>query len=91
MIRKYHNHTPQTNPRHREEESENIYSNKTSIRQWKQSNQLSLSLFKMITKLEWSQSIAQQNKDKHRTPTTNGKHTKQQIKNNRTALERKAA
>ena len=33
MIRKYHNHNPQTNPRHREEESQNIYSNKTSVRQ----------------------------------------------------------
>ena len=33
MIRKYHNHTPQTNPRHREEESQDIYSNKTSVRQ----------------------------------------------------------
>ena len=25
---KYHNYTPQTNPRHREEEPQNIYSNK---------------------------------------------------------------
>ena len=34
----------------------------------------------MIAKLERTQSYAQQNKDKHRTPTTNGKNTKQQIK-----------
>ena len=44
LIRKYYNHTPQTNPQHREEESQNIYSNKTSVRQQKQRNQLSLSL-----------------------------------------------
>ena len=31
----------------------------------------------MIAKLEWTQSIAQQNKDKHRTPTINGKYIKQ--------------
>ena len=33
QIRKYHNHTPQTNPWRREEESQNMYSNKTSVRQ----------------------------------------------------------
>ena len=44
----------------------------------------------MIAKLERTQSNAQQNK--YRTPTVNGKHTKQQINNNRTtALERTAA
>ena len=32
MIRKYHNHTLQTNPRHCEEEPHNIYSNNTSVR-----------------------------------------------------------
>ena len=46
----------------------------------------------MIAKLEKTQSNALQNKDKHRTPTTIGKHIKQQINNNRTtALERTAA
>ena len=46
----------------------------------------------MIAKLERTQSNAQQNKDKHRTPITNGKHTQQRIKNNRiTALEGTAA
>ena len=42
MIRKYHNHTPQTNPRHRKEEPQNIDCTKTPGRQLKQSNQLSL-------------------------------------------------
>ena len=42
MIRKYHKYTLQTNPRHREEELQSIYSNKTSVRQLKQSNHLSL-------------------------------------------------
>ena len=32
MIRKHHNHTSQTNPRHYEEKSQNIYSNKTSVK-----------------------------------------------------------
>ena len=29
MIRKYHNHTPQADPRHREKEPQNINTNKT--------------------------------------------------------------
>ena len=33
MIRKYHNHTLQTNPPLPEEEPQNIYNNKTSLRQ----------------------------------------------------------
>ena len=33
MIRKYHNHTLQTNPRHCEEEPHNIYNSITSVRQ----------------------------------------------------------
>ena len=40
MIRKYHDHKPQTNPRRREEEPHNHH--KTPGRQTKQSNQLSL-------------------------------------------------
>ena len=40
MIRKYHNHKPQTAPLHREEEPLNQY--ETPKRQIKQSNQLSL-------------------------------------------------
>ena len=39
---KYHKHTLQTNPRHREEEPHNINSNKTYERQLKPSNQLSI-------------------------------------------------
>ena len=42
LIRKYHNHILMSNQRHREEEPQNIYSQKTSKRQYKQSNQLSL-------------------------------------------------
>ena len=42
MIMKYHNNKPQTNPRHREEKLQDIYSNKTSKRHIKQSNQLYL-------------------------------------------------
>ena len=45
------NHTLQTNPRHREKESHNIYNNKTSISN-KSKATGSLSLFKMIAKLE---------------------------------------
>ena len=46
----------------------------------------------MIAKPERTQSDAQQNKKKYRISTANGKHTKQQINNNRaTALERTAA
>ena len=49
-------------------------------------------LFKGIAKLERTQSNAQQNKDKHRTPTTHWKHINQQINNNKTtALQRTAA
>ena len=39
MIRKYHNHKPQTKPRHRKEEAHNHH--ETPGRQTKQSNQLS--------------------------------------------------
>ena len=40
MIKKYHNHIPQTNPRHREEEPHNNH--ETPGGQTKQNNQLSL-------------------------------------------------
>ena len=42
MIRKYHNHTLQTKPQHREEEPQNTNSHKTSGRQLKKNNELSL-------------------------------------------------
>ena len=51
MIRKYHNHKPQTTPWHREEEPLNHH--ETPGRQIKQSNQLSLPI-KMIAILEWT-------------------------------------
>ena len=76
IIRKYHNHTLQTNPRQREEEPQNIYSNNSSVRNNSEATSF-LFLFKMIAKLEWTQSSAQQNKYKHRTPTNNGKYFKQ--------------
>ena len=47
MTRKFHNYTPQTNPRHHEEEPHNTYSHKIAGRQLKKSNLLSL-----IAKLE---------------------------------------
>ena len=66
MIRKYHNHKLQTNPRHREEEPHNKH--KTQGRQTKQSNQLSLFPIEMIAKLEWTQSYAQQNIEQLQNP-----------------------
>ena len=42
VVRKYHNLKLQTNPRHCEEKLQDIYSNTTSNRQKKQSNQLLL-------------------------------------------------
>ena len=46
----------------------------------------------MIAKLEWTQSNAYQNKDKHRNPTHNGNYIQRQIKKNRApAQERTAA
>ena len=61
MIRKYHNHKLQINPSHHEEEPHNNHN--TPGLQTKQSNQPPLSLFpiKVISKLEWTLSNAQQN------------------------------
>ena len=42
MLRKYHNHTPHTNPRHTEEELQNTDSHSTPGRKLIYSNQLSL-------------------------------------------------
>ena len=66
MIRKYHNHTLQNNPWHREEEQQNSYSNKTSVRQQKQSNQLSLP----------SQDDCKTRMENNRTTTNNGMYIK---------------
>ena len=54
----YRNQTLQTNPRHHEEKPQSTNSDKTSGRQLKWSNQLSLFLIKMIAKLEMAQSNA---------------------------------
>ena len=57
MIRKYHNHKPQTILWHREEEPLNHH--ETPGKQIKQSNQLSLFPTKMIAILERAQSNVQ--------------------------------
>ena len=62
MIRKHHNHKPQTTPWLREEEPLNHH--ETPGRQIKQSNQLSL-----IAILEWTSSNVQQNIEQLQTPT----------------------
>ena len=66
MIRKYHNHKPQTTPWHRQEEPLNHH--ETPGGQIKQRNQLSLST-KIIAILEWTQSNVQQNIEQLQTPT----------------------
>ena len=92
MIRKYHNHKPQTTPWHREEEPLN--QNETPGRQIKQSNQLSIPI-KMIALLEWTKSNVQYNIEQPLRTTTdshNGSNNKQKVNNNRTtALELTAA
>ena len=88
MIRKYHNHKPQTATWHRKEEQLN--QNETPGRQTKQSNQLSLPhQDDCNTRMDIKQRTA-----KHRTITDshNGSNNKQKVSNNRTtALERAAA
>ena len=66
MIRKYHNHKPQTTLWHREEEPLNHH--ETPGRLIKQSNQLSLPI-KMIAILERTQSNVKQNIKQLQTPT----------------------
>ena len=67
MIRKYHNHKPQTTLWHREKEPLNHH--ETPGRQIKQNNQLSLFPIKMIAILERTQSNIQQNIEQLQTPT----------------------
>ena len=86
MIRKYHTHKLQTNPRHREKSHRTI-----SITRHQEVNQSKATSFlfpiKMIAKLERTQSDAQQNKERTQNPTMGVT-----INNNRsTALERTAA
>ena len=61
MARIYHNHTLQTNPLHREEETHSTNSHMTLKAIL--SNHLSLFPSEMIAKLEITLSTAQQNKD----------------------------
>ena len=82
MIRKYHNYKLQTCPQHREVEPQNIYSDKTSKRKQKQSNQLFLP--PQDDCKTRTQSNTHQNKDQHRTPTNNGRYIEQKIKTNKT-------
>ena len=65
MIRKYHNHTLQTNPWHREEEPHK--SHEPPERQIIATN--SLFLIKVIAKLELTQDKAQQNREQPQNPT----------------------
>ena len=67
MIKKYHNHKLQTNPWHREEETNNNHETPED----KQRKATSRPLFsiKMIEKLELTQSYAQQNIKQLQNPT----------------------
>ena len=67
MIRKYHNHKPQTTLWHRTEEPLNYH--ETPGRQIKQSNLGSLFPFKMIAILDLTYRNVQQNIDQLQTPT----------------------
>ena len=66
MIRKYNNHKLQTNPLHREEDAHNNH--ETSEDKQKKATS-SLFPIKMIAKLEWTQSDAQQNIENLQNPT----------------------
>ena len=80
MIRKYHNHKPQTTPWHREEELPSHH--ETPERQIKQSNQLSLpDQDDCNTRMDKKKRTT-----KHRTITYshNRSNNKQKINNNRT-------
>ena len=68
MIRKYHNNTLQTNPRHHEEEPQNNNNHKTPGRQTSKATS-SLFPIKMIAKLESTHSNAQQTKEQTQSPT----------------------
>ena len=80
MIRKYYNHTLQTNPRHREEELQDT-------RNWQEDKQskATSSLFpvKMIVKLEMAHSNVQKTWNKHRAPQLEQQSTANQEQQNR--------
>ena len=88
MIRKYHNHKPQSTPWHREEEPLNHH--ETPGRQIKESNQLSLPhQDDCNTRMEYKLTY---NKTRTITDSHNGSYNKQKVNNNRTtALERTAS
>ena len=86
MIRKYHIHTLQINPKHREEEPQNTNSHKTSGRQLKQSNQLSLSHQDHCKTREDTKYWHNKTQTKHKTPTSNGRYIKQWFNINRTTI-----
>ena len=58
MIRTYHNHTLQTNQRHREEEPHLTFTVTRQPKDNKSKATSSLFLVKMLTKLEWTESNA---------------------------------
>ena len=62
MIRKYHNHTLQTNPLHHEEKPQNTNIHKNEEDNSSKATSV-LFLVKMIAKLERKQRYAYQNKD----------------------------
>ena len=77
MIWKHHNQKLQRNPWHLEEELHNIYSNKTSKLQYKQSNQL-FRPHHNDCKTRKGKHKCIPNKDQHRTPANNGRYIEQQ-------------
>ena len=89
MIRKHHNHTLQTNPRHREEELQDTRKTNKVKPPARSLFPSSLSLpIKMIAKLERAQSNVQQNMEQNTEPH-NGNKNQQRINSNRAAaLER---
>ena len=67
MIRKYHNHKPQTTPWHREEEPPSTITRHQEDKLSKATS--SLFPIKMIAVLEWTKSNVQQNIEQLQTPT----------------------
>ena len=76
MIRKYHNHTQQTNPHYQEEEHQNNNNHKITIHQEDTQSKATSSLFpiKMIAKLERTKSNAQQKMEQTQNPTMGATH-----------------
>ena len=82
MLRKYHNRKLRINPWHREEE---LHNNHKTLGRQTSAKQQALSLFpiKMIAKLEWTRSNAQQNIEQLQTTTMGATITIQQQQNHR--------